>query len=88
MKIKNAPADSFAPRGKEAIFIGTAEDVTHGVLVTNWEGKDWGIQVATSYVQRGAAEKGAAGQEEPKEHYCEHLADDIYEGIGFTDAEE
>ena len=33
MKIKNTPTDSFAPRGKEVVFLGVVPDITNGSLV-------------------------------------------------------
>ena len=85
VKLKHVPADSFAPRGKAAIFIGAAEDVARGIIVTTREGDAWNIEVATSYVQHGAVEKDAANQEaprEPKDDDYWHLDDDANKDKG------
>ena len=44
MKIKNPPTDSFAPRGKEMVFLGVVPDITSGSLGGQWNGDDWDVE--------------------------------------------
>ena len=53
MKIKNTPNDSFAPRGKEVVFLGVVPDITNGSLVGQWNGYGWGLERASTLAQRG-----------------------------------
>ena len=54
VKIKLTPSDGFAPRGKEAVFLGCLENVTHGILVGNYVDGEWVLETSSSYTLHGS----------------------------------
>ena len=63
-KIKNTPSDGFAPRGRDAQVLGCVDNVTSGVLVGNYDGYDWDLEVVSSYVLHGTVEVDLTQNEE------------------------
>ena len=49
-KIKEVPADAFAPRGKEVFFLGAMGNVTNGVLTGSFDGVHWRIECSSNFV--------------------------------------
>ena len=63
-KIKDTPSDGFAPRGRDAKFLGCVDNVTSGVLVGNFDGHDWDLEIVSSYVLHGTVEVDLTQNEE------------------------
>ena len=50
VKIKKVPSDSFAPRGKEMVFLGGMDhEVTNGVIVGNYTDGEWHFDASSSF---------------------------------------
>ena len=66
MRIKNHPSDSFAPRGRDATFLGCVSHVRSGVLVGQWGGEGWNLEINSTYVAHGevVGDQEEANQEE------------------------
>ena len=63
-QIKNTPTDGFAPRGREVKFLGCVGNVTSGILVGNYDGYDWDLEVVSSYVLHGTVETDKSQNQE------------------------
>ena len=51
VKIKKVPTNSFAPRGKDMLFLGTIDnEITHGIFVGGWNGDGWNLDASGSFV--------------------------------------
>ena len=62
-KIKHTPRDGFAPRGQNAKVLGCVDNVTSGVLVGNFDGADWELEVVSSYVLHDTVEAYVCGDQ-------------------------
>ena len=90
-RIKDMPADAFAPRGREAHFLGCVDHVTHGVLIGTFNGDTSDLEVVADFTIHGIVDEDYEHQEEQNQadldkapNDDEELKDDAFESAGPT----